>query len=116
MGIAEHTGTLNWRLRRSWKRSCGSAATRLRALSGTVRFYDFQGLESDLAILVLPVTENQVVLAGGVTLPHEDHLNRVLYTGMSRATTMLIIVAHESYRGILENRRERYDKLVGSTG
>ena len=31
--------------------------------------YDFQGLESDLAILVLPVTEDQVVLAGGVTLP-----------------------------------------------
>ena len=78
--------------------------------------YDFQGLESDLAILVLPVTDDQVVLAGGVTLPYEDHLNRVLYTGMSRATTMLIIVAHESYRGILENRRERYDKLVGSTG
>ena len=73
--------------------------------------YDFQGLESDLAILVLPVTEDQVVLAGGVTLPHEDHLNRVLYTGMSRATTMLIIVAHESYRGILENRRSLYEAV-----
>ena len=71
--------------------------------------YDFQGLESDLAILVLPVTEDQVVLAGGVTLPHEDHLNRVLYTGMSRATTMLIIVAHESYRGMLERRRLSYE-------
>ena len=64
--------------------------------------YEFQGLESDLAILILPVTEDQVVLAGNVTLPYEDHLNRVLYTGMSRATTMLIIVAHESYRGMLE--------------
>ena len=73
--------------------------------------YDFQGLESDLAILVLPVTEDQVVLAGGVTLPYEDHLNRVLYTGMSRATTMLIIVAHESYRGILENRRSLYEAV-----
>ena len=78
--------------------------------------YDFQGLESDLAILVLPVTENQVVLAGGVTLPYEDHLNRVLYTGMSRATTMLIIVAHESYRGILERRRTLYNTLAGTTG
>lgn len=73
--------------------------------------YDFQGLESDLAILVLPVTKDQVVLAGGVTLPYEDHLNRVLYTGMSRATTMLIIVAHESYRGILENRRSLYEAV-----
>ena len=73
--------------------------------------YDFQGLESDLAILVLPVTKNQVVLAGGVTLPYKDHLNRVLYTGMSRATTMLIIVAHESYRGILENRRSLYEAV-----
>ena len=45
--------------------------------------YDFQGLESDLAILVLPVTEDPVVLAGGVTLPYEEHLNRVLYMGMS---------------------------------
>lgn len=73
--------------------------------------YDFQGLESDLAILILPLTEDQMVLAGGVTLPYEDHLNRVLYTGMSRATTMLIIVAHESYRGILENRRSLYEAV-----
>ena len=78
--------------------------------------YDFQGLESDLAILVLPVTENQVVLAGGVTLPYEEHLNRVLYTGMSRATTMLIIVAHESYRGMLERRRELYEGVHAGTG
>ena len=77
--------------------------------------YDFQGLESDLVILVLPVTENQVVLAGGVTLPHEAHLNRALYTGMSRATTMLIIVAHESYRGILDRRRALYEELAGAT-
>ena len=81
---------------------------------GTLRYsdvYDFQGLESDLAILVLPVTEDQVVLAGGVTLPYEDHLNRVLYTGMSRATTMLIIVAHESYKGVLERRRDLYEAV-----
>lgn len=78
--------------------------------------YDFQGLESDLVILILPVTEDQVVLAGGVTLPHEDHLNRVLYTGMSRATTMLIIVAHESYKGILENRRSLYEAVHSGAG
>lgn len=71
--------------------------------------YDFQGLESDLAILVLPVTKDQVVLAGDITLPREEHLNRVLYTGMSRAKTMLIVVAHESYKETLDDRWELYD-------
>ena len=71
--------------------------------------YDFQGLESDLAILVLPIADDQVVLAGGITLPREEHLNRMLYTGMSRAKTMLIVVAHESYRETLEDRWELYD-------
>ena len=74
--------------------------------------YDFQGLESDLAILVLPVTEAQVVLAGDITLPREEHLNRILYTGMSRAKTMLIVVAHESYKETLELRANLYDKLI----
>ena len=74
--------------------------------------YDFQGLESDLAILVLPITEDQVVLAGDITLPREEHLNRMLYTGMSRAKTMLIVVAHESYKEILELRTNLYDKLI----
>jgi hypothetical protein len=80
--------------------------------SDTLRYsdvYDFQGLESDLAILVLPVADDQVVLAGGITLPREEHLNRMLYTGMSRAKTMLIVVAHESYRETLEDRWELYD-------
>ena len=71
--------------------------------------YDFQGLESNLAIVVLPVTEDQVALPNGVTLPREEHLNRTLYTGMSRATSMLLVVAHESYKGILERRRELYN-------
>lgn len=71
--------------------------------------YDFQGLESNLVILVLPVTDDQVVLAGGITLPREEHLNRMLYTGMSRAKTMLVVVAHESYRETLEDRWELYD-------
>ena len=73
--------------------------------------YDFQGLESDLAILVLPVTDDQVILEGNISLPREKHLNRVLYTGMSRAKTMLVIVAHESYKETLELRADLYDKL-----
>ena len=73
--------------------------------------YDFQGLESDLAILVMPVTEDRVEIAEGITLPRVDHLNRVLYTGMSRAKTMLIILAHESYREVLGDRWESYDWL-----
>ena len=72
--------------------------------------YDFQGLESDLAILVLPKTEDQIPLAGGLTLPREKHLNRVLYTGMSRAKVMLIIVADEHWRTNLERREFLYDK------
>ena len=52
--------------------------------------YDFQGLESKLAIVVLPVTEDQVVLTNGVTLPREEHLNRTLYTGMSRGDVDVI--------------------------
>ena len=71
--------------------------------------YDFQGLESDAVILVIPVTDQQVEFAGGVTLPHEKHLNRVLYTGMSRANAKLILVAHESYRRTLDLRRELYE-------
>ena len=72
--------------------------------------YDFQGLESDLAILVLPQTEDQVPLAGSLTLPKEKHLNKVLYTGMSRAKVMLIIVADEHWRTTLERREFLYDK------
>ena len=71
--------------------------------------YDFQGLESDLAILVMPVTEDQVELAGGITLPRVKHMKRVLYTGMSRAKTMLIILAHKSYKENLEDLWVSYD-------
>ena len=74
--------------------------------------YDFQGLESDLAILVLPKTEDQVQLVGGLTLPQETHLRRVLYTGMSRAKAMLVIVADELWREILERREDLRDKLT----
>ena len=67
--------------------------------------YDFQGLESEVAILVIPVMEDQSVTIGGVTLPREQHLRKILYTGMSRAKAMLIIVAHESYESTLELRQ-----------
>ena len=81
--------------------------------SGEIRYsnvYDFQGLESELVILILPVTEKQVVLGKtatkSVTLPHDEHLRRVLYTGMSRAKKMLIIVAHETYKETIQLRLE----------
>ena len=74
--------------------------------------YDFQGLESDLAILVLPQTEDQVQLVGGLALPREKHLRRVLYTGMSRAKAMLVIVADELWRTTLERREFLRDKLT----
>ena len=68
--------------------------------------YDFQGLESEVAILVIPVTDGQTVtIRGGVTLPREKHLRKILYTGMSRAKEMLIIVADESYKRTLELRQ-----------
>ena len=64
--------------------------------------YDFQGLESDVVILVMPLTEGQSVLGGDATMPDYEHLRRVLYTGMSRAKAMLIIVAHKSYKEFLK--------------
>lgn len=74
--------------------------------------YDFQGLESDLAILVLPKTENMVKLAGSLTLPQEEHLRRVLYTGMSRAKAMLVIVADQGWEDILKRRELLFDTLI----
>ena len=64
--------------------------------------YDFQGLESEVVILVVPFTKGQVELGGAATLPNYEHLRRVLYTGMSRAKAMLIIVAHKTYEEDLE--------------
>lgn len=75
------------------------------ASPGTLRYsdvYDFQGLESDVAILVLSVTSEQTTLENTVSLPRYEHLRRILYTGMSRAKAMLIVVAQESYRPHLE--------------
>ena len=72
--------------------------------------YDFQGLESDLAILVLPKTEDMFTLAGRLTLRSENHLNRVLYIGMSRAKAMLVILADELWKDTLDSREFLYDK------
>ena len=62
--------------------------------------YDFQGLESEVAILVLPVVTE--VVEGRPILPDYEHRRRMLYTGMSRAKTMLIIVAQEPYKNSLK--------------
>lgn len=73
--------------------------------STTLRYsniYDFQGLESEVVILVLPLAGSQTVLDGTTTLPKADHLFKLLYTGMSRAKAALIIVAHKSYEEHLE--------------
>lgn len=64
--------------------------------------YDFQGLESDVVVLVLPLTERQTIIRGTTTMPDNDLLRRTLYTGMSRAKMGLIVVAHEGYREYLD--------------
>ena len=87
------------------------------SIRNTLRYsdiYEFQGLESDVVILVLQVSEDMVVLEGGIALPREKHLNRLLYTGMSRAKAMLVIVADENYRSILESREKLYCLLNDS--
>jgi superfamily I DNA and RNA helicase len=90
------------------------------ASDDTLRYsnvYDFQGLESDLAILVIPLTEEQAEVGEVATLPNYEHLRRVLYTGMSRAKVMLIIVAHKSYEEHLELEprfEKTYKDYIGS--
>ncbi len=72
--------------------------------------YDYQGLESNFVILVMPETGENVPLAGGNVLTRPQHLNRVLYTGMSRAHTMLVILAAKSsYEEILKTRWPKYE-------
>ena len=63
---------------------------------------DFQGLESDLVILVLPMTKGQTKIGGMITLPHQNYLNRLLYVALSRANAMLVVMADEGYREHLE--------------
>ena len=64
--------------------------------------YDFQGLEADVAILILRVSGNMRILGTTVTLPDYQRLRRVLYTGMSRAKALLIIVGQNSFKDYLE--------------
>jgi hypothetical protein len=71
--------------------------------------YDFQGLESNLVILVMPEAADTVRLAGDIVLRRVQHLERILYTGMSRAHTILVILAHkESYEDILKDSWREY--------
>ena len=73
--------------------------------TGRIRYgdvNDFQGLESDLVILVMPRTEEQVMTMGGIPLPDYDHLRRLVYIGMSRAGAVLVILAHSGYKDYLE--------------
>lgn len=72
--------------------------------------YDFQGLESDLVILIISCTDDQVSIDGTVLLENEKHLDRVLYIGMSRAKTMLIVLADKRYEKHLIAREERWKK------
>ena len=75
--------------------------------------YDYQGLESNLVILVMPKprTGEHVELAGGdIILTQAQHLMRILYTGMSRAHTMLIILAEKnSYEESFKESWPGYD-------
>ena len=110
-GVAPGREYGGWRLSniRDTDASLGSEGDAVR-VSGdrsndVVRFsdvYDFQGLESDLVILVLPKTDRQTSLSGGITMPDYDLARRLLYTGMSRAGVMLCIMSHEGYRDFLE--------------
>lgn len=70
--------------------------------------YDFQGLESDLVILIISCTDDQVSIEGTVLLEDEKHLNRVLYIGMSRAKTMLIVLADKRYEEHLIAREKKW--------
>lgn len=70
--------------------------------------YDFQGLERNLVILVMPETEDQVTLAGNTVLRRAQHLDRILYTGMSRAHTILVIFAHGCYEDIIKDNWPNY--------
>ena len=81
--------------------------------------HDFQGLESEVVFLVIPLTEKQTKVGGSATLPDYDYLRRVLYVGMSRAKAILIIVADESYKKHLDlepqtrkNYVDRIEELI----
>ena len=76
--------------------------------------YDFQGLESNVVILVLPRPEGSELVGGELAWRNPEHLQRVLYTGMSRAKAMLLIVAHEGYKNALDLLPRLYDDLYAA--
>ena len=97
----------NWKLVNIADAPAGSDIRVSSQASPYVRYsniFDFQGLESDLVILVLPEDPDQTNLGGGVTMPHfHNYLNRRLYIAMSRANAMLIVMADEGYKVHLED-------------
>ena len=74
--------------------------------------FDFQGMESDLVILVLPMAQGQAKVGGVITLPHYNYLNRLLYIAMSRANAMLVIMADDGYKRHLEPVRRPRSRNV----
>ena len=97
----------NWKLVNIADAPSGSDIRVSSQASPYVRYsniFDFQGLESDLVILVLPEDPDQTNLGGGVTMPHfHNYLNRRLYIAMSRANAMLVVMADEGYKVHLED-------------
>ena len=63
---------------------------------------DFQGLESDLVIVVLPMGPDQTKVSGVITLPDFNYLKRLVYIAMSRANAMLIVMADEGWKAHLQ--------------
>ena len=74
--------------------------------------YDFQGLESDVVILLLLVSNAQSRIGGRVMLPSENQMRRLFYVGMSRARSALIVIADRSYRGTIDLRRELHAEMA----
>ena len=107
VNVREDAATDIWDIEKALVVSGGTAA-------GAIRYsdvYDFQGLESDVVVLVLPRPEGRALVAGELPWRNEDHLRRVLYTGMSRAKAMLLIVAHTGYKTTLDLLPVLYDSL-----
>ena len=91
----------NWKLVNIADAPAGSDIRVSGEASPYVRFsniFDFQGLESDLVILVLPIAPGQTKVGGHITLPYHNYLNRLLYIAMSRANAMLVVMADEGYK------------------
>ena len=74
--------------------------------------YDYQGLESDVVILLLLVSKGQARIAGRVASPSANHMRRLFYIGMSRARSALIVIADRSYKSIIDQRRELHEERV----